>query len=320
MPAAPSAAAGRRHRAVRPARRRPCRRAAGPHRRRHHADRRPGPRRARRQGRACRPTRRCTFSSPATTARPTGASSSTARRASASSTRARSIKFRVLDDGVTGDDRAGPRHRSTATASRCRRETVLPGAREPVHRRHRPWRTEHHRVRGRAACRRADAGQQPRRRLDRGHPREPARAAGLRRAARRRAHLAQPAEVRRLGRPRPLHHPAPAGEAGRHADQPAVADRLPDPRAVLGEDRSVRPDHLRPLPASRRAAAALLRQHRPLRARRRRAAGRRRSGLCRRRSPLRHAAVAGAARRADRPGDRGALSTRPSPTSASAIR
>ena len=31
-----------------------------------------------------------------------------------------------------------------------------------------------------------------------------------------------------VGRPRPLHHPAPAGEAGRHAGPRAVADRLPD--------------------------------------------------------------------------------------------
>ena len=47
-----------------------------------------------------------------------------------------------------------------------------------------------------------------------------------------RAHLAQPPEVGRQRRPRPLHHPAPAREAGRHADQRAVADRLPDARAV----------------------------------------------------------------------------------------
>ncbi len=83
----------------------------------------------------------------------------------------------------------------------------------------------------------------------------PARAAGLGRAASGRAHLAQPPQVRPVGRPRPLHHPAPAGEAGRHADQRAVADRLPDARAVRGEARPVRPDHLRPLPAPRRAAA-----------------------------------------------------------------
>jgi hypothetical protein len=74
--------------------------------------------------------------------------------------------------------------------------------------------------------------QQSRHRAGRRHPREPARAAGLRRAACRRAHLAQPAEVRRLGRPRALHHSASAGKAGRHADQRTVADRLPDARTV----------------------------------------------------------------------------------------
>ena len=119
---------------------------------------------------------------------------------------------------------------------------------------------------------------------DRRHPRESARAAGLRRAACRRAHLAQPAEVRRLGRPRPLHHPAPAGKAGRHADQRAVADRLPDARAVRREDRRFRPDHLRPLPAPRRAADPLLRLHRRICRKGRRAADRRRPGICRRRS------------------------------------
>ena len=54
------------------------------------------------------------------------------------------------------------------------------------------------------------------------------------------------------------------------------------------EDQRVRPDHLRPLPAPRHPAAALLRQHRPLRERaRRRAAGRRRRRLCRRVQPVR---------------------------------
>ena len=50
--------------------------------------------------------------------------------------------------------------------------------------------------------------------------RQAARAAGLRRAAPRRAHVAQPAEIRRQRRSRPFHHPAPAGqEHRRHADQ-----------------------------------------------------------------------------------------------------
>ena len=90
---------------------------------------------------------------------------------------------------------------------------------------------------------------------DRGHPREAARAARLRRAACGRAHLAQPPEVGRQRRPRPLHHPAPAREAGRHADQRAVADRLPDARAVPAEDQGVRPHHLRPLRQPERPAA-----------------------------------------------------------------
>ena len=88
---------------------------------------------------------------------------------------------------------------------------------------------------------------------DRGHPREAARAARLRRAACGRADLAQPPEVGRQRRPRPFHHPAPAGEAGRHADQRVVADRLPDPRAVPAEDQGIRPDHLRPLRQPERA-------------------------------------------------------------------
>jgi hypothetical protein len=46
----------------------------------------------------------------------------------------------------------------------------------------------------------------PRRR----HPREPARTSGLGRTACRRAYLAQPLEVRRLGRPRAFHHSAAA--------------------------------------------------------------------------------------------------------------
>ncbi len=142
--------------------------------------------------------------------------------------------------------------------------------------------------------------QQPRHRHPRRHPRESARAAGLRRAACRRAHLAQPAEVRRLGRPRALHHPAPAGEAGRHADQRAVADRLPDARAVRREDQRFRPDHLRPLPAPRRAADPLLRLHRRICGKGRRAADRRRPRICRRAVDRQDAADGGAAGDADR--------------------
>ena len=101
-----------------------------------------------------------------------------------------------------------------------------------------------------------------------------------------RAHLAEPAEVRQLGRPRAFHHPAPAGEAGLRAGLRALADRLPDPGAVHGEGRRVRPDHLRPLQAPRHPAEPLLREHRPLRPRRRGAADRLRRGLRRRREPL----------------------------------
>ena len=94
--------------------------------------------------------------------------------------------------------------------------------------------------------------------VDQRRARPAARAAGLGRAACRRADLAQPAEVRPGGRPGAFHHPAPAREAGRHADPRAVADRLPDPRAVRGQARRVRPDHLRPLSPARRAAALYL--------------------------------------------------------------
>ena len=144
---------------------------------------------------------------------------------------------------------------------------------------------------------RAHDREQPRRRHDRGHPREAARAARLRRAACRRAHLAQPPEVGRQRRPRPLHHPAPAREAGRHADQRAVADRLPDARAVPAEDQGVRPHHLRPLREPERPALDLFRQHRALRARGRRRAGRGRTRIRRRLEPCPHAPVADHPRR-----------------------
>ena len=96
--------------------------------------------------------------------------------------------------------------------------------------------------------------QQPGDRLDQRRARPAARAARLRRALSGRAHLAEPAEVRQRGRPRAFHHPAPAGEAGLRAGLRALADRLPDPGAVHGEGRRVRPDHLRPLQAPRHPA------------------------------------------------------------------
>ena len=95
--------------------------------------------------------------------------------------------------------------------------------------------------------------------------RPPARAGRLRPALSGPARLAQPAQGRPRGRPRPLHHPAPAREAGRHADPRAGADRLPVARAVRGQAQGVRPHHLRQLLAPRPAAADLPREHRPLR-------------------------------------------------------
>ena len=53
-----------------------------------------------------------------------------------------------------------------------------------------------------------------------------ARAADLRRAESRRTHLAPPAEIRSVGGPGALHHPAAAGEGRPHAAERAGADRL----------------------------------------------------------------------------------------------
>ena len=158
-------------------------------------------------------------------------------------------------------------------------------------------RRQHRRDRGLAARRRTDAGQQPRGGLDRRRARQAARAAGVGRAACRRAHLAQSAQVRRLGRSRAFHHSAPAGKAGRHADQRTVADRVSDPRTVPAEDLRIPAHHLRPLRAPGRAADHLFRQHRALCARRRRRADRGRSRL---REPDQHLAHA-ARRRSCRP-------------------
>ncbi len=101
---------------------------------------------------------------------------------------------------------------------------------------------------------RTDASEQPRRGVDRRRARQAARAAGVRRTAFRRTHLAQPAEIRCQRRSGALHHSAPAGEAGRHADQRTVADRISDPRVVPAEDQRISVDHLRPLCTARRAA------------------------------------------------------------------
>ncbi len=179
---------------------------------------------------------------------------------------------------------------------------------------------EHPRGRARHRARRADARQQPRRHRGGRRAREPARAPRLGRAARRRAHVAQPVEVRRRRRSRPLHDFAPAREARRHADQSALAHRFPDARVVLGEDQRLRSDHLRPLPASRPVAASLLRQHRALRRGAwRRAARCRRRRLRRQPQPVPHAAVAGAAGRADRAACCRSRSRPRSPTTAASI-
>ena len=91
-------------------------------------------------------------------------------------------------------------------------------------------------------------------------------------------------------RSRPFHHPASAGEAGRHADQRALADRVSDARTVPAEDQRIPVDHLRSLRPPGRAADRLFRQHRPLRPLRRCGAGVGRSGLCLHDKHLAHAA------------------------------
>ena len=156
-------------------------------------------------------------------------------------------------------------------------------------------------------ARRADRRQQPRRRGGRRRAREPARAPGLGRAARRRARMAQPPEVRCRRGSRPLHHSASADEERRDADQRALADPVPDARAVRREDQGLRPHHLRPLPAPRHPPVGLLREHRPLRAGRRRAAGRLGRRLRRQGEPRLHRARLGAAGHADGPADRAPL-------------
>ena len=195
--------------------------------------------------------------------------------------------------GLSGH-RLGRRNRSRRCPHQHQRQPRLDGAggdrpREAAAAHHSGRRQQHRRAVDRPPRWRIDRRQQPRHRAGRRHPRKSARAAGIRRAACRRAHLAQPVEVRRLRRPRAFHHPAAAGEAGRHADQRIVADRLSDARAVRREDQRFRPDHLRPLPAPRRAADPLLRLHLGICGEGRRAADRRRPRICRRnrRSPRR---------------------------------
>ena len=250
--------------------------------------------------------------------RSTAASSSTSRRASASSARSRrsaSMSRKPMAIGRPVERRRPPRQWRDRRISRLQPGRALE---VPV--------TVDHGGQNIAEIVAAplegeiSGAEQPRHRRHRRHPRPPARAAGFGRAASGRAHLAQPSEGRRLGRSRAFHHPAPAREAGRHADQGAVADRLPDARAVRRQARRIRSHHLRPLSAARRAAAGLSRQCRRLCEARRRGADRRRARLRRRGRPLQHAAGRGHLRPLPPARSSKAASSRRSPSAASAIR
>ena len=172
----------------------------------------------------------------------TGASSSSTRRASASSARTRRS-----GSGRRRSGGAGPRVTVRRDGETCRSAASAAGERFAC-RAHRPWRRQRHRVRGRGRSRTSSPPINNSAVVTIEGIREKLRVllvSGQPHAGR--AHLAQHPEVGRQCRPRPLHHPAPAGEAGRHADQRALADRLPDARAFRDEDQRVRPHHLRPL-------------------------------------------------------------------------
>ena len=306
---------GVRHASVHRSQRRARQHAARPAGRRDHDHRRPGARRAEVAARAgLRCARACAADGQARRVRPPhrdhqGAALRHRRREEGelrAPARPRARRRRAQHPVPRRRGRppaAARRHRAGAHPPRGPQRRAAPRADRP----HRHGgdglparRPEHRRDRGRGRAGRADAGQQPRGDRRRGRAREPARAAGVGRAACRRAHLAQPAALGCRRRPRAFHHSASAAEAGRHADPPALADRLPDARAVLRQDQLLRSDHLRPLPAPRHPAAAVLREHRPLRGAGRRAAGRGRRRLRRRHEPVAHAAVGGAAGHADR--------------------
>ena len=168
--------------------------------------------------------------------------------------------------------------------------------------------------------RRAHAGQQSRGDLDRRRARQAARAAGVRRAACRRAHLAQSAKSDAsvdlvhftILRPPEKQDGTPINEL--------VADRVSDARTVPAEDLGIPAHHLRPLRPPGRAADDLFRQHREICARRRRRADRRRPRLRQPDQHLAHAARRDPAGRAERRDHRTAVPRRRSPTPASAIR
>ena len=146
-------------------------------------------------------------------------------------------------------------------------------------------RRQRRRARSGARPQRAHARQQPRAVHHQRRARPAARAAGVGRALPGRAGVAEPAEERSRGRPGALHHPAHAAEGRFHAGARAVADRLPDARAVRAEAQGIRPHHLRPLRIGQPDHARLFPQHRRIREGRRRAAGLGRAGV-------RHAALA----------------------------
>ena len=165
----------------------------------------------------------------------------------------------------------------------------------------------------------ADAREQPRavHRFRRARPL--ARAAGVGRALSGRARLAQPAEIGPGGRSDTFHHPAHPGQGRFHPGARAVADRLPDERAVRGEAERVQPHHLRPLRSGQHHHRRLFPQHRQVRAGRRRAAAGRRARLCHAALAVPLAAGPGAAGLAHRPGQRRRLQaqafrSRPAPS------
>ena len=254
----------RRHAAVRRHRPRAGRHPARPPRRHHRHHRRPDARHARRKTGRCPRRRAAERADPRARARkPTAASASSRRRATASSARPR---------------HAARRHR---------------GPRRPAHRR---LRAPHHPPRRRAAERRqrADRPRAADRPAD--HPRRPhawsnsppSRCPARSRTLNNRAVVEingvrdrlrvllisgepHPGERtwRRLlkadpvGRSGAFHHPAAAREGRPDAAERAGADRLSGARAVPRQDRRVRPDHPRPLPEPRPAAAALYRATSP---------------------------------------------------------